>query len=670
MRLCLELLIYLTLLDISSATCLLNQEQFHILRCVTSVIEGSFARESPLFVSTPTSRPRFYQRALNGDSLSSNEHSLVDAVLEHINQKTCWSLLTVRPDTSIEDDDMSYKYNSYLIFLWSETDGDNVLESLEIQLQNTEDYTNPLNSRGRFIVFVTVTDVQNPQSLARNISELLWNNYRIMNVLIMVRNDHVTQSDTNSQCSYCVIEFYTWFPYESGKCGQVDTVVLLDKWILGENQSTNRALFPEKVPTNLHKCPIKIYANEYEPHIMSECKTEAHGNVTCRLRGAEMEYIYLVGEAMNLTLSFLKLSTKDITGQYLEGIDFVLDGKADVIMGSCPLHPFITAFLEPTVPYIYTAIKWYVPCAGKLPRMGNILGVFDTVVWLAIVIVSIFTAIVFWSTARLSSHSSTNETNAYKFLHNDFYTVWSILLGQSVNKLPVTSKVRYTFFLFVCFCFAMNTVFQTLFISYLVEPGYEKQIESFDEMKDSGILFAKHPSVDSISFLVSDDDIQKVRSPVVICSEYKECMLRLIQKRDVITVTIKSYAEYIDSIAGTHVNGKKSLCSIQENIGSISLAMYLAKGNPLLDKFNVYIRRSLEGGLGQKYMSELAWNGSLSQRSKQEFDNENGDRYFIFTTFHLKIGFSLLLCGYVLSSAVFVCELSSKRFITRSYHHE
>ena len=288
MRLCLELLIYLTLLDISSATCLLNQEQFHILRCVTSVIEGSFARESPLFVSTPTSRPRFYQRALNGDSLSSNEHSLVDAVLEHINQKTCWSLLTVRPDTSIEDDDMSYKYNSYLIFLWSETDGDNVLESLEIQLQNTEDYTNPLNSRGRFIVFVTVTDVQNPQSLARNISELLWNNYRIMNVLIMVRNDHVTQSDTNSQCSYCVIEFYTWFPYESGKCGQVDTVVLLDKWILGENQSTNRALFPEKVPTNLHKCPIKIYANEYEPHIMSECKTEAHGNVTCRLRGAEI----------------------------------------------------------------------------------------------------------------------------------------------------------------------------------------------------------------------------------------------------------------------------------------------------------------------------------------------------------------------------------------------
>jgi hypothetical protein len=441
---------------------------------------------------------------------------------------------------------------------------------------------------------------------------------------------------------------------------------------LGENKISNLHLFPEKIPRSLHQCPIKIYANEFKPHVMPVCNMEANGNGKCTLRGTEMEYIYLVGKAMNLNLSFLKLSQKDVAEIYSEGVQSVLDGRADVVMGVCPLHFLFIAFLDPTVPYIHTAIKWYVPCAGQLPRIGNILDVFDNFVWFATVIISLVTALLFWTAANLSSYFGIKESNTYKSLHNNFYNVWYILLGQSVPRLPITCQLRCTFFLFVCFCFAMNTVFQTLFISYLVQPGYEKQIESFDEMKDSGILFAKHKSLDSISLLASRDDMQKLRSPVETCSMFDQCMIRLIQKRDIITIAPKSYAEYIDSFAGINVNGKKSLCSIRENIASLSIAMYLSKGNPLLDKFNVYIQRSLEGGLGEKYLSEMAWNESLRKRSKspeQELDNKDGDTYFIFTVFHLKIGFCLLLCGYVLSSAVFVCELSSKCLITRFQHH-
>jgi hypothetical protein len=400
---------------------------------------------------------------------------------------------------------------------------------------------------------------------------------------------------------------------------------------------------------------------------------EAHGNGTCSLRGTEMQYIYFVGKAMNLNLSFLKLPPQDISGRFAEGIRFVLEGKADVVMGIYPMHYLISSFLDPTVPYIHTAINWYVPCAGQLPRMGNILNVFDTFVWFAIIIISVLIALLFWTAANLSFYSGIKESKTYQLLYNDVYNVWSILLGQSVPKLPMTSQLRCTFFLFVCFCFAMNTVFQTLFISYLVEPGYEKQIESFDEMKDSGILFAKHSSIDTLSTLLNYDYyLQQVHSPVETCPVFEQCMLRLIQKRDIITIAVQSYADYIDPPAGINIKGKNSLCSIQETIASVGLAMYLAKGNPLLDKFNVYIQRCLEGGLGEKYISELTWKESLSKRSKspgQDFDNEDGNTYFKFTTFHLKIAIYLLSFGYVLSSAVFLCELSSKWLIQRFQHH-
>ena len=655
-----------------SATSLLNQEQLHMLQCVDRVLELNFVPGTPLFVSVPTSPPQISQRTFVHNALRSNEHNLVNAVLENINKKSRWPLLTARPETSTPDDERPYKHNSYVIFLWTESKGDDILESLESQMENIKEYINSWNRRGRYFVCVTDLDIQYPQQLAMNISQLLWTTYNVMNVLIMIANNHSSGPEINARSSHCVIEFYTWLPYESGKCAQVENVIQLDKWILGENKNSNVELFPEKVPRNLHQCPIKMYANEFTPNIVPVCNMEAHGNDTCTLRGTEMEYIYLVGKAMNLNLSFLKLPYKNVTEKYLEGIQFVVDGKADVIMGVCPLHYFLITFLDPTVPYIYTAIKWYVPCAGQLPRIGNILDVFDTFVWFATIIISLVTALLFWIAANLSSYSGLKESNTYKLLHNNFYNVWSILLGQSVSKLPITSQLRCTFFLFVCFCFAMNTVFQTLFISYLVQPGYEKQIESFDEMKDSGILFAKHESIDSLSVLLSRDDTDKVHSPVEICAVFEQCILRLIQKRDIITMAIQSYAEYVDSTAGINVNGKKSLCSIQENVGSVNLAMYLSKGNPLLDKFNVYIQRSLEGGLGEKYVSEMAWNESLRKRSKsheQDFDNEDGDTYFIFTIFHLKIGLYLLFFGYVLSSAVFVCELSSKCLITRFQHH-
>jgi hypothetical protein len=672
MRRPLEMLTSLMFLAVVSATSLLNQEQLHMLQCVERVLERNFVPGTPLLVSVPTSPPQFNQRSFVDNALRSNEHNLADAVLENINKKSRWPILTARADTSIPDDNMPYKHNSYVIFLWTEAKTGDVLESLESQMENIQAYAYSWNRRGRYFVFVTDLDIQHPQQLAVNISQLLWTTYSVMNVLIMISNKYSNGPEINSQSSHCVTKFYTWFPYESGKCGQVENVSLLDKWILGENKNSNLELFPEKVPRNLHQCPIKVYANEFVPHIMPVCNTEAHGNGTCTLRGTEMEYIYLVGKAMNLNLDFLKLPQKGVTETYLEGIQFVLEGKADVLMGVCPLHYLLINFLDPTVPYTHTAIKWYVPCAGQLPRIGNILDVFDKFVWFATIIISLLTALLFWTAANLSSYSGIKESNTYKLLHNNFYNVWSILLGQSVPKLPLTSQLRCTFFLFLCFCFAMNTVFQALFISYLVEPGYEKQIESFDEMKDSGILFAKHGAVDFLSSLVNRDDIQKVRSPVETCSVFEQCVLRLIHKRDIITLAIQSYAEYVASKAGINLNGKKSLCSIQENFASVSSAMYLSKGNPLLDKFNVYIQRSLEGGLGEKYVSEMAWNESLRKRSKspeQDLDNEDGDTYFIFTIFHLKFGVYLLLFGYVLSSAVFVCELSSKCLITRFQHH-
>ena len=62
-----------------------------------------------------------------------------------------------------------------------------------------------------------------------------------------------------------------------------------------------------------------------------------------------------------------------------------------------------------------------------------------------------------------------------------------------VPQQPTNSSLRVFFFLYVCFCFAIGNVFQAFFVSYLVEPKYEKKIETLDELLNSDLVYGYYP---------------------------------------------------------------------------------------------------------------------------------------------------------------------------------
>jgi hypothetical protein len=103
--------------------------------------------------------------------------------------------------------------------------------------------------------------------------------------------------------------------------------------------------------------------------------------------------------------------------------------------------------------------------------------------------------------------------------------------------------------------------------------------------------------------------------------------------------------------------------------------MIVFQGHPVIDKFNVVIRRCIEAGLGDKYWSDLIFNLTLqSMRNSKESDCQAcNDEYFVFSLSHLRVAFIALGFGYVLSVAVFVAELvcnwiSKRRTVTVKNH--
>jgi hypothetical protein len=643
----------------------LKTQQLETLLCVQEIASSSFMQGRPLVTSMPSDLPDFSGRTMNRRFSAGSDFKLADRLLQNMHKSTKWPLLTSRPDIQIPETNMAYKHESYIMLLWADETEEGLLNTLRKQLDHMTDYGDSWNLRGHFLVVVTHFGLQSPKALAKNITEILWG-FRISDSLIMVPNALDFNSTTNeTKYSY---DLYTWFPYESGQCETPEKVVLLERCVLGKDRclSKNISLFPSKIPLNMHGCPVRVHTFESHPNVISapEHKKENCSNNTYQYRGVEIEYLLLLGEAMNMTIEFLpppagKFYLSDF---FIHSLTSVVDGEAHITMGNFPLHDRAASYCQPTVPYIYTSFKWYVPCARPIRRLDSIMNVFTAPVWLALVLTLVVSALLFWGIANRSCSSVTQEPTTYKTVSLCLSVAWAVLVGVSVAEMPRTFRLRSFFFVFVCYCLAMNTVYQVFFTSFLIEPIYEKQIATFDEIVKSDIEFLEHPALKTLSLLINYDEHRKLGSRRQNCDPFKDCMSRLLKGQDVTTMVMDLYAEYFASTAGRRENGKKSLCSTDTVVFTMGLTMYLSKGDILIDRFNVLIQRCLEAGLGNKYWSELNWNATMRKHDEGLNDDVPSANvtYFAFTVSHLAVAFYILIFGNAVSFIVFLAELLSK----------
>ena len=179
---------------------------------------------------------------------------------------------------------------------------------------------------------------------------------------------------------------------------------------------------------------------------------------------------------------------------------------------------------------------------------------------------------------------------------------------MSVPQLPTTSNFRVLFFLYVCFCFAINTVFQAFFVSYLVERKYEKKLETLDELLNSDAVYGYHSALSvflaTVLYreLVTFFEHKRLKED---CSHIRKYVERMITKRDIATLMDPVLATYIAREMGTADVGKISCC-LDGSLMSVGLTVHFKKGNPLLDRFNILMRRYFRSRLVRKALDRTA----------------------------------------------------------------
>jgi hypothetical protein len=492
-------------------------------------------------------------------------------------------------------------------------------------------------------------------SEALKIYEIMWMDYKVVNSVVLI---------PGSSGNYAVLDLYSGFPYRNGNCENVEEITLFDQWVLENNGrfSENTNLYPSKIPNNFQKYVIKATSAGFHPFVslISE-ETKEDGTTVYEMRGLIVEYFLLSIKKMNLTVVFLQ-PPPDISFQAaMTETSKLMSGIADVVVGIIPLLPIVVSGMtEPSIPYISGAIKWFVPCPKPISRVDRFLTVFDVPVWLTMTIVFVLTSALFWVSANYPDGMVEIESKNLQTISKCMNNACSIFIGVSVPEMPRSWKLRIFFLIYVFYCFAISTVFQAFFVSYLVEPGYGEKIASFQELVDSSVNYGFIAVLEfGMRTMGFSGYLQVSPTRRVDCADLKSCLMRMITDGDIATLSAPLYTKYLSNEFG-HQGEMKSPCSLDENFIYGNVVAVFAKGNPLVNQFNKHLRRCLEGGLGERYWAQFNHEALLRGRTKSGEDDSS--MYFVFTLSHMLSAFSVLGFGYLCSIIVCIAECLHKHF--------
>ncbi|PNF29448.1 hypothetical protein B7P43_G04558 [Cryptotermes secundus] len=557
------------------------------------------------------------------------------------------------------------KFGSYIIMISDDNhDEEQVSRRVYAQLKHLS-RSSSWNPRARFVVACFNPSLSDTELLARRILQELWKWY-IVNVVVLLSQkpgDKGMLVSDERRSGFTFLQAYTWFPYQSpSHCTQIDNITVLNSWSVMENDSFAEIsnLFPSKI-RNLNGCPLLISARVMEPLVMKAKNISRRGFHQTELvyvDGIEIKLVDFIVKATNAIETYVGPENPHRV-LYLD----LLKKTTDIAVGATILRREYTTVAEPTVVFDSSRLRWYVPCSVKVPHWMSILKMFAPSLWFAIFSSIILAVIISYCLAKLRGDPvSLGEHQTYSKVSSACSTVCAVILGMPVYVQPLTDPLRTFFFSWVCYSLAVNTVFQAFLTTLLIDPGYERQISSMEELFNSDLTFLIYEG--HIPFYEVSGDWKSTR----IHNNHRKChrytcvdeMMTVARSRNSAVLWHDYLIEYytLEGLFGS-ATGRPLLCKVPD--GTVLLTndvMYVPQGNPLLDRINEIISRVFEAGLYSN------WYASIKNKLKVEARAIRipslANEYCDLNMEHMQSAFYILLLGYMLSIALFLVELSRK----------
>ncbi|KAJ9577260.1 hypothetical protein L9F63_006166 [Diploptera punctata] len=582
-----------------------------------------FNKEGPVVFLLSNDFKENYIASINTAQLPQTIQWIQDTSFQIVSENYLWPVLVQHPEN--DEYSMDFPTKGYVLFTnpQNEEFKNNFTESVETLKHTT--YWNP---RSNFLVLACGKLEESPAEFADTVLTILKKTSKIINAVLIIftgdtgdtiYNVNTSKTKSTSKGTITTIYAYSLFPYLNGACNE-DIIVLIGKWAVHHSsKSSFKAIdfFPNKIPKIFAGCVLKVLGHGPAPSVFKENYVTKNG---------ENKFV-LTGMEKNFSLNYLEpidLASSNI----LEVVGLVMNAEVDIITGfiSC-IFPLNT-LADPTHPLVIDTLQYQVPCPKSHSKTHKIMDLFRTSTWLSMLFVFVFVSVLFWTISNYPTRR--NDFTGFNMLPQCFSAAWAVLLGISVPQMPLSLGTRSLFIIYVWYCFAISTVFQAYFTTYLVEPGYEARLETLDDVLRAGLKFTTYQMFQDYKQVIDFEELDDFDE--TICLDFAECV------KDVI-------------LSGFH-DHNKVVCYLDTSVLSLPVCAALHMGHPLLNIFNVHARRCFEAGLLDEYWSQLQHEVNVKANITDE-DSE----FVVFSLTHLFPVFMLLLFGYILSVILLMCEL-------------
>ena len=537
------------------------------------------------------------------------------------------------------------KHSSYVLIVRFQDDEDRVIRDVREQTEKLQSFS-AWNPRARFVVLLTGRSIGNKQqeltkAILKDLSDI-----QVLNAIILLKESKSFPKRHSTHLSD--LHIITWFPFSppSGYCGAMNRANTIDTWISDKQQFLlNRDLFENKIPSNLGLCPLKISASHFPPFVIFPDKNTT---TLSDMGGVDMAMLQHISELANVSIVLPpradnNTESKRVDGKWTGQIGDILYNKSDLALGAWCFTWDDSLVLEGTDSYFTEEFKFFIPRAGINPRYLSMTRVFASEVWLLIFVLMFLAAITFHLVAV---GQTTVECDTYKDISNCLLSAWSVVLGVEVHKMPLSQPLRGLFFLWLTYSLAINTVFQTYVTTYIVDPGHRHQIDSVDEVMESGL------EVYVLDFLYEllADDLLKHSKSWRKCGNAYQCLKIASASPGVVMVAGKLLAEY----KSKELNCAFTYHESSSHLLHFDIVMVLKKGSPYLERINSVIRRLVEGGYPGKFFKDV------TQEHRRRCLSEL-DQYVPMSLDQLQSAFVVMLVGLSLSLLLFFGEVMAKQ---------
>lgn len=430
------------------------------------------------------------------------------------------------------------------------------------------------------------------------------------------------------------IEIYSRRLYSAkSKCTGMDNFLLANVSTLNNTVNLDKYLYTSEIFKNLNTCPVKVSTMDEPPYVFSR-RTE---NGVYYHEGFDIRTLKTIVAKINASVMFMPEDPVYGRGSLVNGtwtgmLGEVMGGRSDIAIGALLLVSERCRVLDAVYPHTKDGLTWVVRRAKKRAHWKSLYLALPLSAWLLIAVAYLLVTVLM----------STGKSPT---------TAWYYITGGCSPNLPRGSSRIFIIHL-IC-AFLLASAYKSYMISMLIDPGYEHQVKSLQELVRRKTKFGFQAVMRF--FLVDGEDnvLPEVVNNHRVSISTPE-LLKWVVEDGFAILTSKLVSLYYQFNQFLDENSRPLTYVFESNFMSCDSCMYMTMGHPLLQTFSHWVVRIADSGLMPKWKRDIEFTAKLQFSYRC---SGNLREQFVVQLSHLQGAFAFLFLGLCIATAAMAAEI-------------